>query len=42
MIKIECAKVFFANLEAEGYKVVFQPQLKKDKIAGIIADVLKD
>ena len=41
-IKIECAKVFFANLEAEGYKVVFHPQLKQDKVAGIIADVLKD
>ena len=42
MIKIECAKVFFANLEAEGYKVVFHPQLKQDKIAGIIAAVLRE
>lgn len=39
-MKIDCAKIFFQNLEAEGYTVKFHPQLKRDKMKAIIDDVL--
>ena len=38
-MKIDCAKIFFQNLEAEGYTVKFHPQLKRDKIKAIIDSV---
>lgn len=40
--KIECAKVFFKQLKAEGYDVKFYEQLNKKKIIQIINDALMD
>ena len=39
-MKISCAKVFFQNLEAEGYTVKFHVQLKRKKMKQIIDSVL--
>ena len=39
-MKINCAKIFFQNLEAEGYTVKFHAQLKGRKMREIIDDVL--
>jgi type III restriction enzyme len=39
-MKIDCAKIFFQNLEAEGYTVKFHSQLKREKMKAIIDDVL--
>jgi len=40
--KIECAKVFFNQLEIDGYKVEFQTQLNNRKIKQIIDEVLNE
>lgn len=39
--KIECAKIFFKQLELDGYKVEFHNQLNNKKMKEIIEDILK-
>ena len=38
--KIECAKVFFANLSLEGYTVYFRDQLNNRQMIQIVNDIL--
>ena len=40
--KIQCAKVFFNNLSAQGYNVYFRTQLNNKKILQIVKDVLQE
>lgn len=39
-MKIDCAKVFFNNLEADGYPVRFHTQLSQDKMLNVIKNAL--
>ena len=38
--RIACAKVFFKNLEEEGFPVVFRTQLKNDRMRQLLEQVL--
>ena len=41
-MKIDCAKVFFDTLSAEGYKVHFKTQLNNKKMLQIIQETMRD
>ena len=40
--KIQCAKVFFNNLSAQGYNVYFRTQLNNEKMLKIVKEVLQE
>lgn len=39
--RIECAEEFFKALKADGINVIFERQLRNDKMVSIIGEVLK-
>ncbi len=39
--RIECARVFFRNLEEEGFPVVFRTQLKNERMRVLLEEVLR-
>lgn len=38
--KIECAKIFFKNLSAQGYNVYFRTQLNNEKMLRIVKEII--